>query len=1035
MFYGTRTTLGLVFLVSFNLSVMAQTNQSGYNPGIDNMIPPSPSAAALGKYGSIPIGLSTGIPSISIPVYEYSYPGMLDFRIELSYHAGGVKVDEVASNTGLGWSLVAGGVITRVMKGIPDETTSVGFWNSGSLPSNDYAGNEGSSTVFRKYNQIYAGDLDSEIDLFSFNFNGNSGRFVFGKNNDFLMLTQQNLRVEKLVQQISGKAVITRFTVTDDKGIKYIFSDAEKTTSNGIGYGASKEFNSSWYLTEIVHPSGQDKIIFTYDPTSYNYSVTTSLSMGVSPVGSNLAAAPSRASTLNQSIAGKRLKRIDFPTGEYVLLTYNPIQRTDLPGDYSLQKIQVHSHVGQKGVKLNQNYTLNRLTLNSVELTQGPYEQKIGSYLVDYFVGETLPNRLSARQDHWGFYNNNTTSNLMPAETFANPVGGYYSLPGGNRSTDPSKIRAASIAKITYPTKGYTVFELEVNRATDPRIGTNVAVGGLRAKKISDYDKDGLLLQSKEYSYTLEGSTNSSGTLGILPIYSYEVFYDFETPVAGGLPAPSYTFGTPNQVIRSTSPINEISYVNGSPVAYQRVVEKVIKGTGNEGYTVSWFRSFSDLDAIIENAFPVVPPNLRSWHYGLLTKQEVYSSGDQLLKRVINEYDFFSDNYATVPARYQNFMSLSLAPVKYLYLGSSFSYMGDYWTNQGSVTYFRSKVYLPVSGRGQLKKTTIEDFSGANSYAKTIDYTYDNSYYMKTSETHRNSLGELFVTNFTFPHHRVASNQDPSGVYAEMVQRNITSSVLETKTSKGTVFLNSTRVEFFKPLTNVYVPQTVFEKRGSNPEYITYSFTEYDIKGRLKTFKSTSGATFSSLLWDNFGNYMMAKTDNLSEGDKAYFTSFETNEKGGWTYSGTPLTITKMSGRKSYSLGLGAVSLSGIPASPSNRYKIAFWARANGTSATVNVSGQVETLSNVWTYVEKIITTTTVNLSGPDILIDDLRLHPIGAQMTTYTYEPISGITSSSDPSGRVILYDYDPFYRLKTVKDEQGRILEHFEYNYASGN
>jgi hypothetical protein len=34
-----------------------------------NIIPPSPEAAALGKYGDVPVSKYTGVPDISIPLY------------------------------------------------------------------------------------------------------------------------------------------------------------------------------------------------------------------------------------------------------------------------------------------------------------------------------------------------------------------------------------------------------------------------------------------------------------------------------------------------------------------------------------------------------------------------------------------------------------------------------------------------------------------------------------------------------------------------------------------------------------------------------------------------------------------------------------------------------------------------------------------------------------------------------------------------------------------------------------------------------
>ena len=84
------------------------------------VIPPSPDAASLGKYGSTPVGLHTGIPNIDIPIYTVT-DGSLQLPISISYHASGIKVSEIASWAGLGWTLNAGGIISRSVVGKSDE--------------------------------------------------------------------------------------------------------------------------------------------------------------------------------------------------------------------------------------------------------------------------------------------------------------------------------------------------------------------------------------------------------------------------------------------------------------------------------------------------------------------------------------------------------------------------------------------------------------------------------------------------------------------------------------------------------------------------------------------------------------------------------------------------------------------------------------------------------------------------------------------------------------------------------------------------
>jgi hypothetical protein len=85
------------------------------------VIPPSPDAQAFMRYGEIPVDYSTGVPSISIPIYEIK-SGKLSLPISLSYHASGIRVNDIASVAGLGWRLNAGGVLTRTVKGRADDT-------------------------------------------------------------------------------------------------------------------------------------------------------------------------------------------------------------------------------------------------------------------------------------------------------------------------------------------------------------------------------------------------------------------------------------------------------------------------------------------------------------------------------------------------------------------------------------------------------------------------------------------------------------------------------------------------------------------------------------------------------------------------------------------------------------------------------------------------------------------------------------------------------------------------------------------------
>ena len=94
------------------------------------------------------------------------------------------------------------------------------------------------------------------------------------------------------------------------------------------------------------------------------------------------------------------------------------------------------------------------------------------------------------------------------------------------------------------------------------------------------------------------------------------------------------------------------------------------------------------------------------------------------------------------------------------------------------------------------------------------------------------------------------------------------------------------------------------------------------------------------------------------------------------------------------------------------------------------VSGQVT--KRGWTYYEHSLPAgaSSVTVSGA-VTIDELRLYPSDAQMTTYTYMPLVGMTTSCDVSNRISYYEYDVMRRLKDLKDQDGNIIKTYDYHY----
>jgi YD repeat-containing protein len=55
----------------------------------------------------------------------------------------------------------------------------------------------------------------------------------------------------------------------------------------------------------------------------------------------------------------------------------------------------------------------------------------------------------------------------------------------------------------------------------------------------------------------------------------------------------------------------------------------------------------------------------------------------------------------------------------------------------------------------------------------------------------------------------------------------------------------------------------------------------------------------------------------------------------------------------------------------------------------------------------------------------------VKAMITTYTYIPLVGVSTITDPKGDTQTFTYDSFGRLQNVKDKNGNILSENEYHY----
>ncbi|MCI5055456.1 MAG: RHS repeat-associated core domain-containing protein [Flavobacteriales bacterium] len=480
----------LFIIILYTLNVSSQIAEEDFKNPVKSLIPPAPTSSALAKYADVPVGEFTGIPSISIPIYDYQ-SRKLQLPLSLSYHAGGIKVDEVSSWIGLGWSLNAGGVITKSIVG-HDDLSAIGYQNNAVFNNFDGTILDMGNNV-SEVQAMMRGHLDGEPDVYYYNFNGKSGKFVFDHQGTLHLIPKNDLKIERDLSFGSGE---NAFKITDTDGTIYYFGGiyVEETiistneTANSEGpctsdfQPPSTQNKTSWFLYKIENPIYKDVIQLNYLPHTVDFvsGITANEYFDNPPNpydingGQVCKTAPeSTECETRQTSNSFHLNEISASNG-FLVKFITDHQRDDLNGGVILDKIEVYDRGNNllKTFELYHDYfvangpqndlTLStRLKLDSVKEIAGssakpPY---IFSYLDEIDNDKKLPRRLSYAQDHWGFYNGqNNNPSLLPKRFYT-----HLTYNGADRDAYPKHTSAGMLYKIKNPTGGETEFDYECN--------------------------------------------------------------------------------------------------------------------------------------------------------------------------------------------------------------------------------------------------------------------------------------------------------------------------------------------------------------------------------------------------------------------------------------------------------------------------------------------------------------------------------------------------------------------------------------------
>lgn len=458
----------VLFLFILIVNNSFSQNDKGLN--ID-FTPPSPTPYELGKFGSNPISYNRGTVAIDIPIYELRL-GDFSLPVSLSYNSSGIKVEDMASWVGLGWSLNAGGAISVLTKGKSDfiydrvKIRTADQLLNKLLPSID-------TLEFIKTNL-----LDSEPDIYNYNFCGFSGQFVIDgnfhvhttKNNGGLVFTANKSNTSIEAKDPSGRVYKfnrneVEFSSKKIQNYGYYFLTNTYLPS-GPWMHISGDYDpipTAFNLSEIVLENNGGRVIFEYENefpqylTKISGSISNKISSHFNPPNSCSQStssvweefsenAFSRAHISNNS---KRLKKIELiRDGMTELIELNFVastERDDLKGTNRLDRIELiinnqmlfdwrfHYDYFQSNITKVELITGNsldkRLKLLKVQKrdSNGNVADKGFSFMYygdtnSSYPGLTMPYRTSFDgYDHWGYCNSSSVSQIdadLPSRLF-----------------------------------------------------------------------------------------------------------------------------------------------------------------------------------------------------------------------------------------------------------------------------------------------------------------------------------------------------------------------------------------------------------------------------------------------------------------------------------------------------------------------------------------------------------------------------------------------------------------------------------------
>ena len=1019
----------------FTISVYPQETPYFSKPIPGDKLFAAPSVSALLTREFLPVNLYTGRVNIEIPFYEIQI-GNIKIPISITYNSSGLKVDEISSNVGLGWSLNAGGNITRVVKGIEDGEMRITGYN---VPDDtgDNAGNyekliqamgyHRKNTPFQFNNRTYLGftelsegNHDSSPDIFRLIAPGFSDSF-------YLKDTQENNTITPFENRFYTPVFI------NNSGVVGNINSRTLIEHNPIGFSGTEDgnpyqsypsytgfslfdFNNFLFknINGLVYEFDKKDIVETYITpvfdmenmfTNYSKTITSWHLKSIKDSSTNRTVTFSYEEFI-KSTSEKSLnyKGTSAPPGgfggnsiDYIHAQYNETRNQFIHSNEILTKypkLNRITEINWDGGKIEFKYEQNRQDyIGDKVLTKILVKDFNGNIIKTILFEQSYyPSKENCSEDickrlkldkvkivgtegiEHSYILNYDLSNSLPKRTsLQRDYLGYFNNNGVAYFSNNYEVKGPSPMLYFYPNQGkYSIIPFQRNDNSNYRIISGYSL------LPNDYALSGMLTK---IIYPTGGWSEFEYETHKFNLYGYDY-------IAGGA----------------------------------RIKKQILNdGIGNENIFEYDYREVNGNSSGSIN-------NIPTFGYPNTNTISLNASGT-LWDQYFTTFDKCSSGIELTDGSYVGYSriiekQLGNGHTEYIYNSPK-----DYPNEDANITFSSTELNFLLNNSSFPALPFVDNDNRRGNLVWKRIYTKDSDLKWEQHFFYTYSLFEskpLFLFSSIpyslFNQGGPAFNQYWLEANTSLnIERNLQTKVVTNEYENG---MKVTKEQSF-----IYDSELPFVKESSSTNSLggilknTYKYV-FD-------YEPTTSSVFQKLYDENRLSELITfykyQNSTLIENNEMSFKND--------IYTGLTLPEKTLNAKGTNNL---------VPSMHYEKYT------SNGNVKEYRTENDIPTVI-IWGYkqmypVAKIENATYSQIEGLSYFgvgfdlglaglssnqENSLRSNLTNAMITTYTYKPLIGLTSETDPKGYTIYYEYDDFNRLEYIRDAEGKILSKHEYHY----